>query len=78
MLAAVHLHNEPEFTAGEVYDEWSDRLLANELVTIDRARAETIPQLAFGVSRLVTQAAGTRCLDVVCTTHGSVFELRGS
>jgi hypothetical protein len=26
----------------------------------------------------VTQAAGTRCLDVVCTTHGSVFELRGS
>jgi len=39
MLAAIDFDDQPSFTADEVDNKFSDRLLPDELMTIDATRA---------------------------------------
>ncbi len=43
VLASVHFDDQPSFTAGKIGEVWADRQLANELVTVQAARAQFVP-----------------------------------
>ena len=44
VLPAVNFDDHALLAADEVHDIWTDRFLANKLVTIERSRAKTIPE----------------------------------
>lgn len=52
MLPTIQFNNETLFRTAEVYDVWTDWMLASELEAVDLPRADKIPQASFGV-RLV-------------------------
>jgi len=60
MLSAIDLNNQTTLAADKVDCVRTDRLLANELAAIDRARPQPLPKRQFGVSRIAAQSSRAR------------------
>lgn len=58
MPTAVEFDDELRFDAGEIGDEWTDRVLPSETETAELAAAKVKPEMRFGWRQLVAQAAG--------------------
>jgi hypothetical protein len=70
MLTAVYLHNQTAFAAYEVHRVRSDRLLSDELVSIQSARSQTIPECPFRIRRRASQAPRTFSSKFISPAHG--------
>ena len=57
VLAAVEFDDEFGFGAGEVSDEWADRMLTTEASPVDLPAAQTAPQQTLGVGHVLAQLA---------------------
>ena len=71
MLASVHLDNEVTFPANEVDDIATNRLLADEFVTAQAARPQSMPQRIFRICRGTAQASGALCLRLSCPARAA-------
>ena len=49
VLSTIDLYDQSRFSAHEVNNVTTDRLLANELATLNRSRTQSVPQAQFGV-----------------------------
>lgn len=58
MPTAVEFDDELRFDAGEIGDEWADRMLPSETETAELAAAKVKPEMRFGWRQRVAQAAG--------------------
>jgi hypothetical protein len=69
MLATVYLNNETTLAADKINCVRANRLLPNELVTIEPARPQSIPQSRFGFRRNSSQASRASGFDLVSYAH---------
>jgi hypothetical protein len=69
MLSAINFNNETTLAADQVDRIGSDRLLADELVTIERPRPESISQSGFGFRGIPSQSSGAFGLKLSCVAH---------
>jgi hypothetical protein len=65
MLTSVHFDDETSFAADQINNVWADRLLPDELVTVEAARSEPKPQSLLRARGGRSQAPGTPGFDLV-------------
>ena len=58
MLTAISLDNQAAFLANEVGDEWTNRLLATKLYSVELPRAKDRPQGSLGIGKRATETIG--------------------
>ena len=76
MLAAVNLHHQPTLYANEVHNKPSYGILPPELETIRLAKAEASPQMAFGISGIVSKLACS--LSPIALHYWALFPLQSA
>ncbi|SHH64176.1 hypothetical protein SAMN05444169_8520 [Bradyrhizobium erythrophlei] len=69
VLFTVDLHNQAAFATDKVYGVRSDRLLSDELVSIQPAGTKTIPERAFGIRQAASQSPRTLGLGLISTAQ---------
>ena len=69
VLTSVHLNNEAAFTTDQINRVRTDRLLPDELVPVEPARPESVPQSCLCVSGLASQAPGAPGLNFISLSH---------
>ena len=69
VLATVYLNNETTLAADKINCVGANRLLPNELVTIEPARPQSVPQSRFGFRGNSSQASGALGFDLVSCAH---------
>jgi hypothetical protein len=69
VLTSVHLNNETAFTTDQINRVRTDRLLPDELVSVEPARPESVPQSCLCVSGLASQAPGAPGLNFISLSH---------
>ena len=69
MLASVYFDNEAGLSTNKVDDIKTERLLSDEFLTTQPARAQTIPELPFRVSRRASQTSCPFGFELVSSSH---------
>ena len=69
VLTSVHLNNEAAFTTDQINRVRTDRLLPDELVSVEPARPESVPQSCLCVCGLASQAPGAPGLNFIGLSH---------
>jgi hypothetical protein len=69
VLSAVDLHNQTAFATHKIDGVRSDRLLSDELVSVQPARAKTVAECPFHIRRSASQAPRTLSLKLISTAH---------
>ena len=69
VLASIHLNNESTFAADQINCVRTDRLLPDELVTVEAARPESIPKSGFRFRGSSSQAPGALGFDFISSSH---------
>jgi hypothetical protein len=69
MLATIDLKDQPLFSADEINDVATERLLASEFMSIDEARSQLVPKAQFCICRIATQTPSQACFDFVGLAH---------
>jgi hypothetical protein len=69
VLPSIQLNNETTFAANQINRVWTDRLLPDELVTIEATRSMLIPKLGFRDRGDFSKASGTCGLDFISSSH---------
>jgi hypothetical protein len=69
VLAPIDLNNETIFPADEIDRIRTDRLLPNELIIVESARTEPMPQSALRVGRNLSPAPRSSGLDLISSSH---------
>jgi hypothetical protein len=69
VLASIHLNNETTFTTDKIDRVRADRFLPNELVAIEPARAESMPQSCLRVGSVASQPSGALGFKFVSFSH---------
>jgi len=65
VLASIHLNDKTALTADQINNEGADRLLSDELVTVEPARSEPKPQSLLRIGRGCSEAPGAPGFDFV-------------
>jgi hypothetical protein len=69
VLSAIGFNDEPALATNEIDSVRADRLLPNELESVQSARAKLIPEYALGVCGCAAQASRTNGPGLVSTSH---------
>ena len=69
VLSTVDLHNQAAFATDKVYGVRYDRLLSNELVSIQPAGTKTIPERAFRIRQSASQSPRALGPGLISTAH---------
>jgi hypothetical protein len=73
VLASIHLDNQTAFAAGQINYVRTDRLLPDELVTVEAARPESIPESiperGFRFRSSSSQASSALGFDLIGSSH---------
>jgi hypothetical protein len=69
VLASIHLDNQTTVTTDQVNRVRSDRLLPDELVTVEAARPESVPESGFRFRGSSSQASRAIGFDLIGSSH---------
>ena len=69
VLAAIQLDNETAFAADQINCIRADRLLPDELVTVEATRPESIPESGFRFRGSSSQASSALGFDLIGSSH---------
>jgi hypothetical protein len=69
MLSSIHLDNEATFAADQIDREWTDRLLPDKFVTVQAARAESIPESGFRFRGIPSQTSSALGFNFISSSH---------
>jgi hypothetical protein len=71
MLPAINLDDKPTFSANEIDDIETYRLLPDEFVTSQTPRSQSAPKRVFRICRGPSQAPSAPCPSLFCTAHAA-------
>ncbi|SHL51087.1 hypothetical protein SAMN05444159_6072 [Bradyrhizobium lablabi] len=69
VLSSIHLNSEATFTADQIDREWTDRLLPDKFVTVQAARAESIPESGFRFRGIPSQTSSALGFNFISSSH---------
>jgi hypothetical protein len=69
VLASIHLDNETAFAADQINCVRTDRLLSDELVDVEAARPESIPESGLRFRGSSSQASSALGFDLIGSSH---------
>jgi hypothetical protein len=73
VLPSVDLNNEATITANKIDDIGTDRILPDELVSIQPARPQPMPERRFGIRSGLPQTPGASCFHFVRRPHAATL-----
>jgi hypothetical protein len=71
VLTAIELDDQPFFATDEVDNVGPDRLLTDELVSVDGARTQTVPEAALHIGGVLPEQTGAFGLEIVRAAHAA-------
>jgi len=69
VLSTVDLHNQAAFATDKIYGVRPDRLLSDELISVQPAGTQTIPERAFRIRQSASQSPRTPGRGLISTAH---------
>jgi hypothetical protein len=69
VLASIHLDNETAFTADQINCVRTDRLLPDELATVEAARPKSMPESGFSFRGSSSQVSSALGFDLIGSSH---------